>query len=191
MIGRMVARKERGAAAVETALVLGLLLSMALGGFEWGMALRDWMSVTAGSREAARIAASAGDTVDADCLILESAAGSLRNISEDQVMSIRIYKTNASGAVGASQVYRPAVDTDAAASLRCSSWFSVSQGYPEASRDNKGATRDWIGVEIEFDHDWITNFMWWNGSVCDRGTAPGVDCWSQKTVMHLEPDPTP
>jgi hypothetical protein len=182
---------ERGTAAVETALVLGLLLSLALGAFEWGMALRDWMTVTAGTREAARIAAAAGDETDADCLILEAAAGSLRNISDDQVIAIRIYKSDTSGTVGVSQVYRPAVDTDAPGSLRCSNWYSVSQGYPEPSRDNKGAVRDWIGVEIEFDHDWLTNFLWWSGSVCDRGTAPGRDCWTQHTIMRVEPDPTP
>ncbi len=184
-------RDERGTAAVETALVLGLLLSLALGAFEWGMALRDWMTVTAGTREAARMAAAAGDETDADCLILEAAAGSLRNISDDQVIAIRIYRSDTNGAVGVSQVYRPAVDTDAPGSLRCSNWYSVSQGYPEANRDNHGATRDWIGVEIEFDHDWVTDFLWWSGSVCDRGTAPGTDCWTQHTIMRMEPDPTP
>ncbi len=184
-------RDERGTAAVETALVLGILLSLALGAFEWGMALRDWSTVTAASREGARVAAAAGDLPDADCLILEAAAGSLRNISDDQVISIRIFRSDTTGAVGVSQLYRPSVDTDAPGSLRCSNWFPVSQGYPEANRDNQGAVRDWIGVEVEFDHDWLTDFLWWTGSVCDRGTAPGRDCWTQHTIMYVEPDPTP
>jgi Flp pilus assembly protein TadG len=184
-------RGERGTAALETALVMGLLLMVAFGAFEWGMALRNWMTVTSGTREAARIAGAAGDTADADCLILESAAGALRNIADDQVIAIRIYRAETSGAMGPSQVYRPSADTDTAASLRCSSWFPVSQGYPEASRDNQGATRDWVGVQIEFDHDWVTGFLWWNGSVCDRGTAPGTNCWTQETIMRMEPDTNP
>jgi Flp pilus assembly protein TadG len=184
-------RDERGTAAVETALVLGILLSLALGAFEWGMALRNWSTVTAASREGARVAAAAGNLADADCLILEAAAGALRNIADDQVVSIRIFRSDTAGAVAASQVYRPSVDTDSPGSLRCSNWFPVSQGYPEANRDNQGAVRHWIGVEVEFDHDWLTDFLWWTGSVCDRGAAPGKDCWTQRTIMYMEPDPTP
>ncbi len=182
---------ERGTAAVETALVLGLLLMMAFGAFEWGMALRDWMSVTSGTREGARVGASAGDEPNADCLILEAAAGSLQAINDDQVIRVKIYKTDTAGNEGVSNVYRPAQPTDDPASLRCTTWYPVNLGWPEANRDNDGATRDWLGVEIEFDHDWTTNFMLWNGSVCERGTAVGVDCWKQDTVMHIEPDPTP
>lgn len=182
--------EDRGAAAVETALVMGVLLMLAMGSFEWGMALRDWMSVTSSSREAARVGASAGDTTGADCLILEAAAGGLQNVSDDQVVRVTIYKTDTSGADLASNIYRPSQDTDDPASLVCASWFPIALSWPESSRDNDGATRDWIGVEIEFDHDWTTGFMWWSGSVCERGTAVGVDCWKQHTVMHIEPDPT-
>src|SRR5690606_7331049 len=103
--------------------------------------------------------------------------------------SIRIYKSDANGSIGASQVYRPAVDTDSPASLRCTSWFPIQQGWTEASRDNDGAVRDWLGVQIQFDHDWISGFLWFDGSVCNRG-ATGT-CWSQSTVMRLEPDSTP
>lgn len=182
---------ERGTAAVETALVLGLLLTLALGAFEWGMALRDWITVTGSTREAARIAAAAGDEPNADCLILEAAAGSLQNISGDQVIAVRIFRSDTSGAQLASQVYRPKLDTDSPGSLRCSNWFPISQGYPEANRDNDGSVRHWIGVEVEFDHDWMTGFLWWSGSVCDRGTDSDADCWAQDTVMLVEPDPTP
>ncbi|MDH4308304.1 MAG: pilus assembly protein [Acidimicrobiia bacterium] len=182
---------EEGAAAVETAMVLGLLLMIALGGFEWGMAFRDWLAVTSGTREAARIGAQAGDEPNADCLILEAAAGSLRSIEDDQVIRIRIFRSNTSGAMGNSQVYRPALPTDSPGSLRCSTWYPLSLNYPESHRDNDGVNRHWLGVEIEFDHDWTTGFLWWSGSVCDRGTAPGKDCWTQRTIMHIEPDPTP
>ena len=183
--------KERGSAAVETALVLGILLMLALGSFEWGMALRDWMSVTAGTREGARVGASAGDETGADCLILEGAAGSLQAIEDDQVISVMIYETDTAGNRLASNLYRPSQDADDPASLKCGTWYPLAIGWPETSRDNKGADRDWLGVEVEFDHDWMTGFLMWSGSVCDRGTAIGVDCWKQDTVMHIEPDPTP
>jgi hypothetical protein len=184
----MMRRGERGAAAVETAMVLGLLLTIALGAFEWGMALRDWMTVTAASREGTRIGASAGNTTGADCLILEATAGALHNIADDQVVRIRIYKSDTSGTIGSSQVYRPSVDTDNPASLKCGTWYPVQQSWPESSRDNQGSTRDWLGVQVEFDHDWTTGFMWFSGSVCNRGAGP-ANCWKQSTVMHIEPDP--
>jgi prepilin-type processing-associated H-X9-DG protein len=50
-------------------------------------------------------------------------------------------------------------------------------GWTETSRDNSGSDRDWIGVEVEFRHNWITNFLWWDGSVD----------WSNTSVMRLEP----
>jgi hypothetical protein len=182
---------EEGSAAVETALVLGVLLMLALGSFEWGMALRDWMSVTAGTREGARVGASAGDETNADCLILEAAAGSLQAIEDDQVISVSIFKTDTAGNRGNFNLYRPSQDTDDPASLVCGTWFQLSNSWPATSRDNDGSTRDWLGVEVEFDHDWMTGFLFWSGSICDRGTSVTDDCWKQDTVMHIEPDPTP
>jgi hypothetical protein len=182
---------ERGTAAVETALVLSLLLLIAIGAFEWGMALRNWNNVTAATREGARIGSAMGDLEDTDCRILEASAGALLNVADDQVVSIRIFESDTNGTVGASQRYRPSVDTDNPASLRCGSWYQLANGWPEASRDNDGAERDWLGVQVEFDHDWISDFLWFSGSVCDRGSAPGADCWVQDTIMRMEPDSTP
>ena len=62
-------RDEHGVAAVETALILSLLLMLALGSVEWGLGLRDWLSVTAATREGARVGAAAGDESGADCVI--------------------------------------------------------------------------------------------------------------------------
>jgi hypothetical protein len=183
-------REERGSAAIETALVIGVVLTIAIGAFEWGMALKDWITVTAASREGARIGGALGDEPDADCMILEAAAGALQDIGNNQITRLRIYESDASGAVGASQLYRPKVDTDLPSALNCNRWVRIQNGWPETSRDNDGTTRDWIGVAVEFDHDWHTGFLWFSGSVCDRG-AGGQTCWSQSTVMRVEPDPTP
>ncbi len=182
---------ERGAAAVETSIVLGILLLLAIGAVEYGLAFQEWISVTSATREGARVGASAGDFVDADCFILEAIAGPLSSIDGDAVIKVSVYKSDKNGTKGQANVYRPMLPTDAPGSLRCSTWFPIQQGWPDAHRDNRGTVRDWIGVEIEFDHDWMTNFMWFTGSICDRGTAPGVDCWKQETVMHIEPDPDP
>lgn len=189
--------KERGAAAIETALVLSLLLTIALGAFEWGMAFREWSSVVSGSREAARVAAAAGDEPLADCAILEAAAGALIDVND--IVRVRIYRWRLDltpAQKDLESVYRRAIPGDTA--LICGSWVRLGDAYRQGTynppsgglRDNQGAVRDWIGVEIEWDYDWITGFAFWRGSICNNGASLNP-CWRQSTVMHIEPDPTP
>ncbi|NIA25081.1 MAG: hypothetical protein GWP04_05880 [Gammaproteobacteria bacterium] len=181
---------EQGVAAIEAALILSLLLLVALGSVEWGLGLRDWLSVTAGTREGARVGAAAGDEANADCVILEATAGAIRDIN-GAVVEVWVYESDTTGTIGLRQRYRPFVTGDDSALLRCGAWFLVQSDWPESARDNDGATRDWLGVRVVFDHDWLTNFGGFSGSVCERGTAVGKDCWATSTVMHIEPDPTP
>jgi len=181
-------RRDQGAAAVETALIIGLVVLIALGAAEWGLGLRDWLSVTAGTREGARVGAAAGDTSNADCVILEATAGAVRNIN-GAVLGVWVYKSDTSGAVGPKQAYRPALPTEPALVCGSANWFVIESSWPEAARVNTGANRDWLGVRVVFDHDWLTGFAWFSGSVCDRGLSG--TCWSADTVMHIEPDPNP
>jgi hypothetical protein len=60
------------------------------------------------------------------------------------------------------------------ASLRCGTWFVVENGWPEAGRDNEGAERYWLGVRVVFDHDWLTGFAWFSGSVCTAAQPVGT-----------------
>jgi hypothetical protein len=181
-------RSEQGAAVVETSLIVGLLVLIAMGAAEWGLGLRDWLGATAGTREGARVAASAGDTSGADCVILEATAGALQDIN-GAVTEVWIYESDTAGTVGANrQRYRPRLPGDIA-QLACTDWVWIELGWPEGGRDNDGANRDWVGVRVLFDHDWLTGFAWFSGSVCDRGASG--NCWAADTVMHIEPDPTP
>jgi hypothetical protein len=169
---------ERGAALVEMAAVFGLLMLIAIGGFEWGMGFRDSISVSTAAREASRVGSSAGNNVDADCFILEAAAGALQAITGNKVVELAVYESNTSGTFGLNghiNRYRPAQPSDVG--LRCGSWFQLQNGWPETSRDDDGAVRQWIGVQITYDHTWKTGFAFW------RGTAR----WSERAVMHLEP----
>lgn len=180
--------QDRGAALIETALVLGLLLMIAIGAFEYGMAFREWLSVTNATREGARLAAQAGDFVNpsnpddenADCLILEATAGALRSLDASQVARVTIFESDESGTFTTNQQrYRPSVSGDSPALLRCNGgWFSLGGNWPPSARDNDGSVRDWIGVRLEFRHEWITGFLWWNGEVT----------WTDDTIMRMEPN---
>jgi hypothetical protein len=175
-------RSEEGSALVETAVVLTMLMMLAIGAFEWGMAFRDWLSVSSATREGARVAASAGKNPGADCAILEATAGSLLSIDGSRIRFVDIYDSNSSGApTGARHTYRPFdADTDSEDNLRCTNWFAVNDtAYPPANRDNVGAERDWIGVRLEFQHTWKTGLFWWSSGVT----------WSDRTVILMEPDP--
>lgn len=171
---------DQGAALVETALVLGLLLMIALGAFEYGMAFREWLSVTNATREGARLAAQAGDHNNADCLILEATAGGLQSLAHSQIRNVTIFESDASGTFTSNQMrYRPAMAGDPSHLLRCSGgWFFQGGNWPHSARDNEGSVRDWIGVRLTFEHDWITGFAWWNGSVE----------WTDDTIMRMEPN---
>jgi hypothetical protein len=182
--------RERGAAAVEAAFVALILVFLTVGAAEYGFAMQDHLAVTGASREGARVAAAAGDQPGADCRILEAAAGGLQSLDGDEVLEVRIYEANPIS--GNRMRYRPALAGDDPVKLKCGGgWFELENSWPEASRDNDGIVRDWVGVEIVFDHDWLTGALIFNGSACSRGTIVGVECWSQETTMHLEPDPTP
>lgn len=171
---------DRGAALIETALVLGLLLMIALGAFEYGMAFREWLSVTNATREGARLAAQAGNHPDADCLVLEATAGALQSLQTSQIESVTIFKSNESGDFTSDLMrYRPAIAGDPAHLLRCNGgWFFMAGNWPSNGRDNQGSVRDWVGVRLVFEHSWITGFAWWNGSVE----------WTDDTIMRMEPN---
>lgn len=171
--------EERGSAAVEFALVFMFLLMIALGAFEYGMAFRDSLAVSSSAREAARVGAAAGDRTEADCIILEAAAGALHSIAGNQVAELWIYRSDTSGTVsGTRQMFRPAVDTDDPTVLVCGGWFTMAgSNWAPAARDNDGTTRDWLGVKITYDHEWHTGFLWWTGTAR----------WAEDAVMRLEP----
>jgi Flp pilus assembly protein TadG len=70
-------RREDGAAAVEFALVVGLLAILVFGLLEYGLAFWQVQNLRAAAREGARVAAVGGDDTDVHDAMATSAAGSL------------------------------------------------------------------------------------------------------------------
>lgn len=173
-------RSERGAALVESAIVIGVIMMLAVGSVEYGMAFRDFLGVAAASREAVRVGASAGADPTADCRILESAASALFSTSGDEVLSVEIAKRDPStGVDGSPNAYRPFdPDLDDPSSLVCGAWFQTNNAWPPTSRDDQGADRDWVVVTVTYRHAWVTGFLWWNGTVD----------WTNETSMRIEPE---
>lgn len=70
-----IARDERGAAAVEFALVLPLLMTLVFGIVSFGQAYNAKLGLTHAAREAARTVAISGDVSDASAATLAAAPG--------------------------------------------------------------------------------------------------------------------
>lgn len=179
---------EKGTTLIEFSLIFGFLMMIALGSYEYGMAFRDWLSVTVASREGGRVAASAANYGNADCVILEAATGALQGFQTGVVEKVHIYKSSATGSYPASnsltRIYRPSTPADLNLVVcNGSTWVAINLGsnWTPAKRINATGTADWIGVRIEFRHNWQTNFLWWNGSVL----------WSDDAVFRMEPPAPP
>lgn len=172
-------RQDRGTAVIELALALVLILMLAIGTYEFGTAFGDKTAMANSVREGARVGSAAGPNVDADCRIIEAAAGALAGIAGNNVEWLWIYESDTNGIFTTTrQAYRPA-QTSSEVDLTCSGgdWFRFENSWPPSSRQNGGAVRDWLGVRIEVEHDWKTGFLWWNGSTR----------WQESAIMRLEP----
>ncbi|HSJ83344.1 MAG TPA: TadE family protein [Acidimicrobiia bacterium] len=169
---------------VEFSLIFGLLLTIALGAFEYGMLFRDWLSVTIAAREGGRVAASAANYGDADCVILEAATGALQSLESGGVLEVHIYRSDETGSypgTGSSLTrrYSPFQPGDPSL-VAClgSEWNAEHLGSNWDPNDRVSAAGiHWIGVRIEFQHEWFTNFLWWSGTVD----------FSDEAVFRMEP----
>jgi Flp pilus assembly protein TadG len=74
---RKEARKEDGAAAVEFALIVGLLAILVFGLLEYGLAFWQVQNLRSAAREGARVASVRGDNTDISSAMVEASTGSL------------------------------------------------------------------------------------------------------------------
>ena len=70
-------RREDGAAAVEFALIVGLLAVLIFGMLEYGLAFWQVQNLRSATREGARVAAVGGDATEVRSAMVDSSAGSL------------------------------------------------------------------------------------------------------------------
>jgi Flp pilus assembly protein TadG len=106
-------RNEDGAAAVEFALIVGLLAVLIFGLLEYGLAFWQVQNLRSAAREGARVAAVRGDATEVRSHMVASAAGSLSgswtytqnrtcdgsDANNGQEVTIQINNASLSGAV--------------------------------------------------------------------------------------------
>ncbi|HEY7735960.1 MAG TPA: TadE family protein [Candidatus Limnocylindrales bacterium] len=168
-------RRERGQTLVEFALAFPVFWVVLLGIIEFAFAFNAVLSVNYASRNAALVAAEAGNGLGADCVILLQIEQDITAPSStNRVRNVNIYRTNRSGVQqGSPTTYvrnggSPTNCTNPDGTTYTLPYTRTADGYPEAGRCNVVAgcpaygpiparsQVDTVGVKIEYDHAWVT-----------------------------------
>jgi hypothetical protein len=188
-------QRERGAAVVETALVITLLFSLSVGAVETAVLVLDQLAVGNATREGARVGALAGSEASADTLIVSVTEQALCSQEFGDATKLVIYEAGADGSVPG---HNPATDPEydnlaiantvtyvASGTIACANGstapnfvYDVGNWTPAIRDDTVAGGLDDLGVLIVYSHDDITGFL-----PFFAGTA-----FTQRTVMRLEPD---
>jgi Flp pilus assembly protein TadG len=187
--------RERGAAVVETALVITLLFSLVIGATETAVLVLDQLAVGNATREGARVGALAGSESTADTLIVGVVEQALCSQDFGTATKLVIYEAGADGSVPG---HNPAADPEydnlaiantvtyeANGTIACANGntapnftYDVGNWSPANRNDTIAAGLDDLGVLIVYSHDDLTGFL-----PIFSGTS-----YTQRTVMRLEPD---
>jgi hypothetical protein len=154
-------RSDRGATLTEAALVYPILFIALFGIVEVGLAFKDYLSVSHAARDGARAGATFGNDPRADILILRDVQATLVGIGLTEGIEVRIF--DPVGGAGTTYDYQagygdgcdwnPCPDPD-----KPSPPYAVPAWDP-AARDIEAPFTDRLAVEVEFQHNWVTNFF--------------------------------
>ena len=178
-------RKERGAALVEMAVVFPLMVLVIVGTIEIGMAFKDYLTVSAASREGARIAALAGTDPQADCAVLIGIANLVTQGDLDRIDRIDIFKADegpGNQGITNQAVLNPPNDHEVCTQPHGPSdgWTINPIAYPATSRQTTVGTSnlDIVGVRVVMTRSWLTGFPPFRGTFT-------ID---ERTITRVEPE---
>ncbi|MCZ7532988.1 MAG: pilus assembly protein [Acidimicrobiia bacterium] len=181
---------EKGAALVEMAIVLPLLIVLVFGIVEYGLLFKEKLTIAAATSSAARTGATMGNREAADIRILQALeAGLFDQVDSKVLISVDIFRADPdTGAKIGTEVdsYEfnielachwdpcpdPAVDPHT---------FGDPSGWPPEDRTTTlnaaGGGLDLLGIEVSYHHTAVT------------GLIPGVDRdLVERALIRLEPD---
>lgn len=188
---------ERGQSLVEFSMIITVMMLLLLGMLEFGFLFDQHLTIEYSSREGARVgAALANGSSTIPCAQVDNnviaavqrvitSPGS--RVAEDQVTSIRIYKSTAAG-VQSGNVYNlwvyeknggPVVDGKAL------DFKNTTTNWSACGRSNTTTSPDSIGVLVNYNYQAVTPLaavMSFFG-----GPGPNTIPISDKTVMALNP----
>lgn len=165
---------------MEMALVFPIVIMLLFGVAEFGLAFKNFLSISHGSREGALVSATSGNDVQADFASVEAVLDALTAVNIDEVQSIVIRNPD-SPFESTSYNYTPGGLCDW---TPCPDFFAgaapgdppYSQpGYVPSDRDVSAPQPGRVEVVITYTHNWITG-LWAQQST-----------WTSATTMRIEP----
>ncbi|HET6562733.1 MAG TPA: TadE/TadG family type IV pilus assembly protein [Marmoricola sp.] len=196
-------RSQRGAVAVETALVMPLLMAVLFGIVEVSLLIRDHVAITSAVRVGSRIASAAADAGPGTCLsgqaaatctptsspaLAQQAADAIQRAGSamppDQIDYILVYKANREGYPGPDGNTTMPSSCGTAANCVKFVWRDSANAfrYDGGSWDSKSINAcvnesDTLGVHMHATHKFITGIF---------GATLGL---ADRSVMRFEPLP--
>jgi len=186
--GARTLRRQRGTVLVEAALILPLLIMLAMGTIEYGMAWRDRLSVQSSVRSSVRTGASLGNDAQADYNILQNLKSGMGSRFSNTTRIVVYNASAADGSVpsgclsgsvaGVCNVYVAADASLASTSFGCGAGAKDALWCPTTRVTNIDASGglDYLGVYITYNHGLITG-SFGSGSLTIKDSA----------VMRVEP----
>ncbi len=181
-------RDERGSTLIEAAIVYGLLFLTLFAVIEFGLAFKDWLTVSHASREGARAGATYGNDPRADMQILRDLEGPLKAASIANGIQIRVFEAGTAPPING-YTYTPGTDgSDLSPGgilagttcdwTPCPDPWRASYTPPPwlpSTRDIEAPFTDRIAIQIQFTHNWLTGFF-----------SPAAD-FTTTTDFQIEP----
>ena len=182
-------RGERGAAIVEAAIGTVLVLTMIFGVIEFGLAFKDYLSMSAAVRDGARVATTQGSSTQADFLIIKTVKQRMPAVATGDIKRIVVFKaanpkstidsvnatcktasvTNVCNSYGPTDFARPSTDFTGATP-------SPDRYWPPANRkDTLAGPPDYVGVWVQISHKGVT------------GLLKVASSYDDDVVMRIEP----
>ncbi len=186
------ARRQRGAAVVEVAFVVPLLVFLFLGIAELGLTVSDSQSVVGATQAGVRVASSAGNDRMADYDALMSVGASLGDLDPGRVLAVVVFKPEADGSMPAG--CETASQTDLCNRYPASALASTPADFVDATSCGLTAPdRFWCPLDREMDQAAGTDWIGVRVEVSRTSLAPFIPdrVLDDATVMRIEPRFTP
>lgn len=198
---------QSGQGLVEFALVIPIVVVLVMGLLEVALAMNASLAVNRASQYGAHLAATAGNLLGADCLILESIDDDMGVPNNPAAISeVVIERTALAGDTSyAQQTWDRSGATDCVKpdGTTVSVPYTLTvNGYPESQRCSQldgcptmvpaRSTVDNIGVTVRYRHAWVTPL---NGALdllveggSSGGGTPGGWSFEQRNIFRIEPN---
>lgn len=156
-------RGDKGATMVEMALIAPILFAAIFAVMEFGLAFRDYLSVSHAARDGARAGATYGNDTQADYLILRDIEETLATIGISDGVEVRVFDPTApanstsytyQAGFGSGCDWNPCPDPD-----RGPGPPYTQPSWNPALRDVDAPFTGRLAVEVSYTHKWVTGFF--------------------------------